>query len=93
MTQESVMLTNQSATLDTYTLQIPQTDLTFFRSLVKKMGWTATKQKAVKPRLYDPETGGYLNDKTMKVSEDARKGKGIAFKGTVEEFKEWANAL
>ena len=27
-----------------------------------------------KPRLYDPETGEYLNDKTMKAIEDVRSG-------------------
>ncbi len=46
-----------------------------------------------KSRLYDPETGEYLNDKTMKVIEDASKGKDIAFSGSFDEFKEWAEAL
>ena len=31
----------------TYTLQIPAVDKSFFLSLVKKMGWTAKKTKAV----------------------------------------------
>ena len=44
-------------------------------------------------RLYDPETGEYLNDETMRVIEDARQGKNIAFKGSFDEFKSWAEAL
>ena len=43
--------------------------------------------------LYNPETGEKLNSKTMKVIEDARQGKGIAFTGTADEFKEWAKML
>jgi hypothetical protein len=30
-----------------------------------------------KNRLYDPETGEYLNDETMKAIEDAHKGIGV----------------
>ena len=52
------------------------------------------KVKAKKPRLYDPETGEYLNDKTMKVIEDVRCGKD---KGTTyssfEEFEKAMRAL
>lgn len=33
-------------------------------------GVTKVKAQKVKPRLYDPETGEYLNDKTMKLIED-----------------------
>ena len=51
------------------------------------------KAATKKPRLYDPETGDYLNDKTMKVIEAARKGKGIAFTGSFEEFKKWAEEI
>ena len=51
------------------------------------------KAATKKPRLYDPETGDYLNDKTMKVIEDARKGKGVAFTGSFEEFKKWAEEI
>ena len=47
-----------------------------------------------KPRLYDPETGEYLNDKTMKAIEDVRSGKD---KGTTyssfEEFEKAMRAL
>lgn len=50
--------------------------------------------KSRKPRLYDPETGEYLNDKTMKAIEDVRSGKD---KGTTyssfEEFEKAMRAL
>lgn len=41
-----------------------------------------------KPRLYDPETGEYLNDETMQAIEDVRSGKdqGTRYE-TFEEFK------
>jgi len=52
------------------------------------------KTKAKKPRLYDPETGECLNDKTMKAIEDVRSGKD---KGTTyssfEEFEKAMRAL
>ena len=38
------------------------------------MGWKIERNRAAKSRLYDPETGDSLNDATMKVIEDARKG-------------------
>lgn len=34
-----------AANTTTYTLNLPASDLTLFRSLVKKFGWTAKKQK------------------------------------------------
>ena len=33
------------AVLSEYTIQVPAVDLTFFRSLVKKMGWTTKKTR------------------------------------------------
>lgn len=49
------------------------------------------KPAAQKPRLYDPETGEYLNDKTMKAIEDVRSGKD---KGTTyESFEEFKKAM
>ena len=44
------------------------------------------KAKAKKPRLYDPETGEYLNDKTMKAIEDAHKGIGVTHYDSVDEM-------
>ncbi|MBR2771028.1 MAG: hypothetical protein IKD78_03305 [Bacteroidales bacterium] len=78
---------------DTFTLNVPKSEVSFFRTMAKKMGWTIEKKKKEKPRMYDPETGEYLNDETMKVIEDSMNGKGIVWTGTAEEFKEWAKAL
>lgn len=58
-------------------------------SMVK--GVTKVQTRRCKPRLYDPETGDYLNDKTMKAIEDVRSGKD---KGTTyESFEEFKKAM
>ena len=60
------------------TINIPNSKVSFFKKLITEMGWIyEVKEEPVtkKPRLYDPETGEYLNDKTMKVIEDVRSGK------------------
>ena len=65
------------------------------RAIRMLRGVTAIK-KTKQPshgRLYDPETGDQLNEETMKVIEDARKGKGIAFTSSFEEFKQWADSI
>ena len=51
--------------LNTYTLQIPKSDSSFFNSLVKKMGWTAkrAKERAVIPA------------ETLEALKEARSGK------------------
>ena len=52
------------------------------------------KAKTKKPRLFDPETGEYLNDKTMKAIEDVRSGKEPVYEmKSMEEFKAWCEAL
>ena len=48
------------------------------------------RKRSAKPRLYDPETGDYLNDATMKVIEDARKGKDVIEVGSMDEYLEKA---
>lgn len=81
------------------TINIPNSKVSFFKKLIAEMGWTyeMKEEKVVakkKPRLYDPETGEYLNDETMKAIEDVRSGKD---KGTVyasfEEFEKAMRAL
>ena len=53
------------------TINIPSNDVSFFKKMMTKMGWTYTmaaeERQVAKPRLYDPETGEYLNDKTMNM--------------------------
>lgn len=75
-----------------FTVSIPTIDTKKFRQFVKLMGWTA-KAVPTPTQLYDPESGEYVNEKTMRVIEDARQGKGIAFRGSIDEFKTWADAL
>ena len=49
------------------------------------------KPATQKPHLFDPETGEYLNEKTMKAIEDVRSGKD---KGTTyESFEEFKKAM
>ena len=82
-----------AAQFDTFTLSIPKDEVSFFKKMAKKMGWSIEKKKKEKPRMFDPETGEYLNDETMKVIEDAMNGKGLMEFDSYEDFKEWAKAL
>lgn len=66
-------------------LTVPKADVGFNKTMAKKMGWTIERKQTKKPRLYDPETGDYLNDATMKVIEDARKGKNVIEVGFLGE--------
>lgn len=49
----------------TYTLQIPDSDRSFFNSLVKKMGWVAKKTK----------TTSSIPSETLAAIKEARSGK------------------
>ena len=61
------------------------------RAIRMLRGVMAIKPAPTRPRLYDPETGEYLNDKTMKAIEDVRSGKD---KGTsYESFEEFKKAM
>ena len=71
---------------DTFTLTVPKADVNFFKTMAKKMGWTIERKRTAKPRLYDPETGDYLNDATMKVIENARKGKDVIEVGSMDDY-------
>ena len=71
---------------DTFTLTVPKADVSFFRTMAKKMGWTIERKRTVKCRLYDPETGDWLNNATMKVIEDARKGKNVIEAGSMDDY-------
>ena len=73
------------------TINIPDNEVGFFKKVMKKFGWVYHIEE--KPKLIDPETGDTLNEKTMKVIEDAQNGKGIEFTGSLNEFKSWAEAL
>ena len=55
-------------------------------------GVTAVKKQKTKPRLYDPETGEYLNDETMKAIEqahdDMKHGRLKTYSSADEMFKD-----
>ena len=79
---------------DTFTLTVPKADVSFFKTMAKKMGWTVERKRMVKPRLYDPETGEYLNDRTMKVIENVRSGKEKMYSfESLDDFKSWCESL
>ena len=65
------------------------------RAIRMLRGVTAIRPaKTKKPRLYDPETGEYLNDKTMKIIEDVRSGKEPVYEmKSMDELKAWCEAL
>lgn len=54
------MDTNKT-TMDTFSLDIPTADISLFKSLVKRMGWTVRKttmkRTAYEQALYDKEQG------------------------------------
>lgn len=78
--------TTAKTALDTFTLTVPKADVNFFKTMAKKMGWVIERKRTAKPRLYDPETGDYLNDATMKVIENARKGKDVIEVGSMDDY-------
>ena len=79
------------------TINVPNHELNFFKKMIAKMGWTYSivdEPAKIKPRLYDPETSEYLNDKTMKAIEDVRSGKEPAYEmNSMDEFKAWCEVL
>ena len=82
--------------VNTFTLTVPKTDVSFFRAMAKKMGWMIERKRSAvkKPRLYDPETGECLNDKTMKAIEDVRNGKEPVYEmKSMDKFKAWCESL
>ena len=79
--------------MTTITINIPSNEVGLFKKIAKKMGWTIERKHAVKHRLYDPETGDYLNDATMKVIENAQKGKDIIEVGSMEDYLKLVNNL
>ena len=79
------------------TINVPNRKVGFFKRLMTEMGITydvAEEKPKAKARLYDPETGEYLNDKTMKAIEDVCSGKEPVYEmKSMEEFKAWCEAL
>ncbi|MBQ6192815.1 MAG: hypothetical protein IJK43_00045 [Prevotella sp.] len=78
------------------TIHVPNREVSFFKKMIKKLGWTYTEAEventaAKKPRLYDPESGEYLNEKTMKAIEDMRSGKDQGT--TYDSFEDFEKAM
>ena len=73
----------------TIVLQVPDESLV---SKVKQackmlMGVASVKiQKDAKPKMYDPETGRYMNAKAVKDIQDAVKGIGVSSYGSLSDF-------
>jgi hypothetical protein len=71
-------------------LTVDVEDISMLRDIKKAIsmlkGVTKVKAQRPKPRLYDPETGEYLNDETMKVIEDAHKGIGVTHYDSVDDM-------
>jgi hypothetical protein len=71
-------------------LLVSISDLSMLKDIKKAIsmvkGVTKVKTQRPKPRLYDPETGEYLNDATMKVIEDAHKGIGVTHYASLKDF-------
>jgi len=70
-------------------------DVSMLRDIKKAIsmlkGVTKVQAQRPKPRLYDPVTGEYLNDKTMKAIEDVRSGKDEGT--TYESFEDFKKAM
>ena len=71
-------------------LLVSISDMSMMKDIKKAIsmlkGVTKVKAQKAKPRLFDPETGKYLNDKTMKVIEDAHKGIGVTSYNSLQDF-------
>lgn len=76
---------------NTFMLTMPKADVSFFKTMAKKMGWTIERKRTAKPRLYDPETGCYLKDSVVKsieqAHEDMKHGRLKAYESVDEMFQ------
>lgn len=61
------------ATAVSINISLPRADLELVRKLAKRMSWSISDSEPKK--LYDPETGHYLNKTTMKAISDVEEGK------------------
>ena len=69
----------RTTTAEPIQLLISISDMSMLKDIKKAIsmvkGVTEVKTQKPKQRLYDPETGKYLNDKTMKLIKDVHSGK------------------
>ena len=86
-----IFLQTNKIYMTSITVNIPNHKVSFFKKLMTEMGYTFEENK---PRLYNPETGECLNDKTMKVIQDMRSGKEPVYEmKSIDEFKKWCESL
>lgn len=77
-----------------FTVSIPTIDTKMFKQLIQRMGWHASKARTKeRARLYDSETGEYLNAETMQAIEDSRKGIGGSSYASFDDFAKAMRAL
>ena len=77
-------------------LLVSISDLSMLNDIKKAIsmlkGVTTVKKQKTRPRLYDPETGEYLNDETMKAIEqahdDMKHGRLKTYSSADEMFKD-----
>lgn len=62
----------------TYTLDVPTTDISLFKSLIKKFGWVAKKQKAPKTCRLDKALEAAKNEKLFATNDLDELMKGLA---------------
>ena len=68
----------------TYTLDVPATDISLFKSLIKKFGWVAKKQKAPKACRLDKALEAAKNEKLFATNDLDELMKSLALTDTVK---------
>ncbi len=91
--REAMITTTANTNFDTFTLTMPKADVSLFKAMAKKMGWAIEHKSSVGARLYDPESGEYLNEETMDVIEKARKGEDVIEVGSMDDYMKLVNNL
>ena len=75
----------------TYTLVVPATDISLFKSLIKKFGWVAKKQKAPKACRLDKALEAAKNEKLFATNDldELMKSLALTDTGTHSDIFGW----
>lgn len=75
----------------TYTLDVPATDISLFKSLIKKFGWVAKKQKAPKACRLDNALEAAKNEKLFATNDldELMKSLALTDTGTHSDIFGW----
>ena len=78
-------------TTATYTLDVPATDISLFKSLIKKFGWVAKKQKAPKACRLDKALEAAKNEKLFATNDldELMKSLALTDTGTHSDIFGW----